>query len=101
MNLSKCPGCQRKFEKGGAIRVHQRSCNGLRSAANTIYRRRDENQQREAVAKLPRHEGLASEDLSDQRQDIWDKANDIDLHHASSSQVSAFLVLINHKFIVL
>jgi len=91
MNLSKCPGCKKSFEKGGAIRVHQRSCIGLRSAANTIYLRREKNQQ---AAKLPRHEGLAPEDLSDQRQDIRDEVNDIDdLPHASSSNVSIFFLL--------
>jgi hypothetical protein len=88
MNLSKCPGCQRSFEKGGAIRVHQRSCNRLRLAANAIYVRREKNQQ---AVKLPRREGLSPEDLSDQRQDIRDEVNNInDLPHASSSKVSIF-----------
>ncbi len=86
MNLSNCPGCQKKFEKGKAIRVHQRSCNGLRSAANTIYVKREQNNQR---AKVPRREGLAPEDLLDQRQEIRDEVNDFDdLPHASSSKVS-------------
>ena len=83
MNLSKCPGCQRNFAKGGAIRVHQRACNGLRSSAFMIYRRRDENQKREALAKLRCHEGLTPEDLANQRQDIRDEVNVVDdLPHA-------------------
>jgi hypothetical protein len=92
MNLSKCPGCQRNFAKGGAIRVHQRACNGLRSAAFMVYRRRNKNQKREGLAKLRCPEGLTPEDLANQRQDIRDEVNYVDdLPHArvSSSLLSS------------
>lgn len=88
MNLSKCPGCKKDFAKGVAIRVHQRTCIPLRSAANTIFLKREQNQKMEGEAKIPRYESLAPEELSDRRQDIRDEVNDTEeLPHAGSSKV--------------
>lgn len=69
-----------------AIRVHQRRCVPLRSAANVIYLKR---------GKLSRHEGLAPEKLSDLRQDIRDEVNHIDdlPHPTSKVCISKFVNL--------
>lgn len=81
MNLVKCPGCHKSFSRGVGIRVHQKSCNPLRLGANTIFLKRE-------GAKIPHRDGLAPEELADQRQKIRDEVNfDIeDLPRASSSK---------------
>jgi len=43
MNTIKCPGCQKFFNHGKAIKIHQRTCAGLHIVAKEQFRKRGKN----------------------------------------------------------
>lgn len=72
MNTVKCPGCQKPFNQGKAIKVHQRTCPGLHVVAKDQFKKRGENVQKRDSAKLARLDGQTMDDVAKEHQELWD-----------------------------
>ena len=97
MNTIKCPGCQKPFNQGKAIKAHQRTCARLHLVAREQFKKRDENDQKRGAAKLARLDGQTMEDIAEERQELRnDLEDDIVLDHSVSIcgyEVSALIYI--------
>ncbi len=87
MNTIKCPGCQKSFNHGKAIKVHQRTCAGLHVVAKEQFRKRGENVEKREVAKLAKIDGQTMDDIAEERQDLREDLDDIVLDHSTGTVV--------------
>jgi len=87
MNTIKCPGCQKSFNQGKAIKNHQRSCGGLHVVAKEQFRKRGENVEKREVAKLAKIDGQTLDDIAEERQDLREDLDDIVLDHSTGTDV--------------
>ena len=67
MNTINCPGCQRPFAKGIAIRAHERSYPAFLLVGRERLKQRGENKKKRQSAKLAR---LEEQTIEDERQDL-------------------------------
>jgi hypothetical protein len=70
MNVIKCPGCQKTFDPGRSIKIHQRNCTGLHLVGLKQIKKRIDNAQRRDSAKLAKIEGHTLDDIAEERQEL-------------------------------
>jgi hypothetical protein len=99
MNNIKCPGCQKSFNHGKAIKVHQRTCAGLHLVAKEQFRKRGENVEKREVAKLARIDGQTMDDIAEERQDLREDLDDIVLDHSTGTDVVGESSRVRKKYI--
>lgn len=73
MNTVRCPGCQKSFNQGKGIKLHQRNCAALYVVAREQFRKRDENVQKREAAKLARLDGQTIDDVAEECQELRDE----------------------------
>jgi len=72
MNVIKCPGCQKTFDPGRSIKIHQRNCTGLHLVGQKQIKKRIDNAQRlgRDSAKLAKMEGHTLDEIAKERQKL-------------------------------
>jgi hypothetical protein len=93
MNTVKCPGCQKPFNHGKAIKVHQLNCAGLHLVAKEQFKKRGENIIKRETAKLARLDEQTMDNVAEERQELRDELanDDIDLDHSESTVRHIFI----------
>jgi uncharacterized protein YfaT (DUF1175 family) len=88
MNTVKCPGCQKSFNQGRAVKMHQRNCAGLHLVAKEQFKRHGDNLLKRETAKLAKLDEQTMDDVAEERWDV-SLADDLD-HSESKSAVQVF-----------
>lgn len=70
MNVIKCPGCQKTFDPGRSIKIHQRNCTGLHLVGQKQIKKRIDNALKRDSAKLAKLEGHTLDDIAEERQEL-------------------------------
>jgi hypothetical protein len=98
MNTVKCPGCQKQFNHGKAIKAHQRTCAGLHLVAREQFKKRGENDQKREAAKLARLDGQTMENVAEERQELRNDLEDgIVLDHSPVIGESSMVRICGYK----